>query len=367
MDGASKEKAKVLEFKAAVKRHSKTRRRSKNLSRTEMSLPGMSPSVSVEFTNGQTADEELMLKLATDVSAQTQGPITYSDPVDPQAVDLAWAPTHTPFFPLPTPGYDDNAMDGHVFDETAFQGRLDFDPLGHLPATLHYNSDHAERTSSMTAVQQSNPFPILKTGPDDKHLSPRAAHSRDNHHLNASTKSLMTNSKLLRSGPGQCNICIGSFREQSIPLASIDRAALQYYVETVFPSQFSFLDAATARLVAHDLSELAGRSEICLAATLAQSVYCQNSELDRIGLDTQASFEQVAISYENVSQEGLQEVLSGLGPGLGLGDELDSHSESRIVEAQVCAALLMLSKVSNVAKEKKLKPFTYYSRTHCVF
>jgi hypothetical protein len=254
-------------------------------------------------------------------------------------------PTETPFFTLPTATYIDHSLEETGLDGNILSERLDLDSFMGFQEAMQFAteaSDTGSTSSTHPEKPQFNTSPNFKLGSDDEQVNTCTTHSRDN------VIELSPESRNLNMRP----VCVNLYqtqRQRSIATGMLDstsaddQTALTYYVELIFPTQFPFIEAATGKITCHDLVWLARLSNICLAAIISQSIYCQNVELLRVGLDTESSFDQVALAYENTAQEGLRKSLVELAEAPE-GIEHD-NLKSRVIEAQVCAVLIIFSKV----------------------
>ena len=119
-----------------------------------------------------------------------------------------------------------------------------------------------------------------------------------------------------------------------------DLRSIRYYIDRMFPATFPFLDPGISNRVCRHLLAALRESKILYASIIAQSVYCQQSQLRRFGL-TSADFEQTSTTHERVAIQGLYDKLQKC----KLSND-NFNSDEGLLEIQVCTNQVLLSQVS---------------------
>lgn len=117
--------------------------------------------------------------------------------------------------------------------------------------------------------------------------------------------------------------------------------ALRYYAVAMLPTLFPFMASDDTIKVNHQLLALCESSIMCRSSVLAQSIYCQQSELRRFGLGS-VDFEDDTSKYGSTAFDGMYDVLRKKAPV----DNVASQHKTQ-VEVRVCAAHLLLFQVWN--------------------
>ena len=116
--------------------------------------------------------------------------------------------------------------------------------------------------------------------------------------------------------------------------------AIMYYTSTMFPTMFPFLPHEDARAICDYLFAALKELKVCLLSIVAQSNYCQESQLRRFGLLLGDLNERI-VHDELAAIEGLQhkvhasEFLNDL-----------CSDEKSVSEVQLCTTHILLSQVS---------------------
>ncbi|WPG98218.1 Hypothetical protein R9X50_00100500 [Acrodontium crateriforme] len=304
MDRGEKEKAKVLEFKAIVKRNLKQKRRSTVTSQSEAGFPNF------ESRSSQSDGEEIRVQ----------------------------HPLPSPLSPFENTGFDFASTFSGAGNQTQTRNENDFENL--------FSSNSLEEYIDLDTMDNF-PWDVDTQTPNeqDPFASPETTHVESVSTVITSDGSTSSSqiSEILKAASSISEttspdrvLAQWTHDKPATSLTPADQIIIDGYFQQSFASQLPFLDESTSSSIAEQLSRLAARSRACLESLALHAVRSKTFTLNGLGLDISRDTAESANAYEQTVMRCIRR-FDSTNPNVDL--------DITAIEAQICAVQMIHSRI----------------------